>query len=138
VPHRAPTTAGAPRARGPVGYQQWRDLLFLHWPMPAEAVRPLVPAGLDLDLLEGRAYVTLMIPFAIPESRPVGVPPMLGTRFLETNLCTYVRGRGRGTRNLLLLAGGILARRRGRGAAALRVAYFLARMSMRKAGTRVT
>jgi uncharacterized protein YqjF (DUF2071 family) len=77
--------------RRPVGFQQWRDLLFLHWAMPPEAVRPRVPAGLALDLLEGRAWVTL-IPFAIPEARPAGLPRALSTSLLEVNCRTYVRG----------------------------------------------
>jgi uncharacterized protein len=105
--------------------------------MPAEAVRPLVPAGLDLDLLEGRAYVTL-IPFAIPESRPVGVPPMLATRFLETNLRTYVRGADgeRGIYFFSLEASSLVAVAGARLFYGL--PYFLARMSMRRAGTRLT
>jgi uncharacterized protein YqjF (DUF2071 family) len=77
--------------RQPVGFQQWRDLLFLHWAMAPEAVRPLVPAELDLDVRDGRAWVTL-IPFAIPESRPVGLPRALAMGLLEVNVRTYVRG----------------------------------------------
>ncbi len=74
----------------PVGYQRWRNLLFVHWPMPLEALRPLVPRELEIDLFTGQAYVSL-IPFLIDESRPIGVPPALATRLLETNLRTYVR-----------------------------------------------
>ena len=74
----------------PVGYQRWRNLLFLHWPMPLEALRPLVPRELEIDLFTGQAYVSL-IPFLIDESRPIGVPRALATRLLETNLRTYVR-----------------------------------------------
>jgi hypothetical protein len=76
--------------RRPVGHQRWRNLLFLHWPMPLEALRPLVPRELEIDLFTGQAYVSL-IPFLIDESRPVGVPRALATRLLETNLRTYVR-----------------------------------------------
>jgi hypothetical protein len=71
--------------------QRWRDLLFVHWPMPAEQVRPLVPAALALDSHEGRVWITL-IPFLIAESRPSWMPPALASAFLETNLRTYVRG----------------------------------------------
>ena len=74
----------------PVGYQRWRNLLFIHWPVPAAALRPLVPRQLHLDLYEGRAYVSL-IPFFVAESRPRGLPGTLAARFLETNLRTYVR-----------------------------------------------
>jgi len=77
-----------PRA---VGFQRWRELLFLHWPMPPGALRALVPAALELDLFEGTAWVTL-IPFEIVESRPFGFPGALADRFLEVNLRTYVRG----------------------------------------------
>jgi uncharacterized protein YqjF (DUF2071 family) len=63
-----------------VGFQRWREQLFLHWAMPP-GIRPLVPAALELDLFEGAAWVTL-IPFAIVESRPVGFPGVLADRFL--------------------------------------------------------
>lgn len=33
--------------------QSWRDLLFAHWPVPAEAVRALLPAGLAVDTFDG-------------------------------------------------------------------------------------
>ena len=59
--------------------------------MPAERVRPLVPAALTLDPHEGHVWVTL-IPFLIAESRPSWLPPALANAFLETNLRTYVRG----------------------------------------------
>ena len=33
---------------------RWVDLLFAHWPMPVEALRPLVPAMLEIETFEGR------------------------------------------------------------------------------------
>ena len=74
---------------GLAGHQRWRDLLFLHWPVSREALRPLVPDRLEIDSFAGQAYVSL-IPFAITESRAAGAPRVLATRFLETNLRTYV------------------------------------------------
>src|SRR5207237_398182 len=53
--------------------QSWRDLLFLHWPIPPEQLRPLVPPQLELDLYEGTAYVGL-IPFTMRGVRPVWAP----------------------------------------------------------------
>jgi uncharacterized protein YqjF (DUF2071 family) len=76
--------------RVPVGHQKWRDLLFLHQPVPAELLRRLLPPALSIDTFEGQAWVTL-IPFAIQASRPAGAPDRLGMSFLETNLRTYVR-----------------------------------------------
>lgn len=71
--------------------QRWRDLLFVHWPLSAERVRPLVPPALALDPWDGLAWITL-IPFWIAESRPSWMPRRLAQAFLETNLRTYVRG----------------------------------------------
>jgi uncharacterized protein len=75
--------------------QNWRDLLFLHWPFPPEVVRPLVPPQLDLDLFDGDAYIGL-VPFTMTGVRPVGCPPMPGlSSFHEINVRTYVHYRGR-------------------------------------------
>lgn len=72
------------------GRQRWRDLLFLHWPVSPEAVRPAVPAELPLDLWEGRAWVGV-VAFEVREARPPRIPAPLGLDFLETNARTYVR-----------------------------------------------
>src|ERR687886_284283 len=50
----APTRRPDRRA---VMYQTWRHLLFLHWEVPADALRPLIPPGVEVDTFEGRAYV---------------------------------------------------------------------------------
>lgn len=71
--------------------QRWRDLLFVHWPISAALLRPLVPAALELDLFEGTAYVGL-VPFTMTGVRPVGLPAVAGlSNFHETNVRTYVR-----------------------------------------------
>ena len=119
-----------------VGFQRWRELLFLHWPMPPGKLRPRVPSALELDLFEGAAWVTL-IPFAIVESRPLGFPGVLADRFLEANLRTYVRGPGGepGIYFWSLEASSLLAVVGARLLYGL--PYFPARMSMRRAGPRV-
>ena len=61
----------APTASSPLtGFQRWRSLLFVHWAVPAEVLRPLVAPSLDIDTFEGRAFVGL-VAFDIPEMRPV-------------------------------------------------------------------
>jgi len=75
------------------GKQSWRRLLFLHWAVPPEAVRGVVPRELPLDLRDGSAWVTV-IAFDIRSARPPLVPPGLGIDFLETNVRTYVRLAG--------------------------------------------
>lgn len=77
-----------------VGTHRWRSLLFLHWTVPEDVLRPLVPDGLSLDLHDGVAYVGL-VPFVMREIRSKFWPRKLGFNFLETNVRTYVHCNGR-------------------------------------------
>ena len=79
----------------PVMYQKWDHLLFLHWEVPADPLRRLLPTGLELDLFEGRAFVGL-VPFTMRAVRPRRLPsvPWL-SNFHETNVRTYVHCQGR-------------------------------------------
>ncbi len=75
--------------------QRWADLLFLHWPVPAEALRPLIPPELEVDTFGGDAYVGL-VPFTMTGVRPVWSPPVPGlSNFHEINVRTYVHREGR-------------------------------------------
>jgi uncharacterized protein len=83
-----------PEARRPVMHQRWLHLLFLHWPLPPAAVQGLLPAGLEVDTFEGRAWIGL-VPFTIRGVRPPLLPaPPLLSDFHEVNLRTYVRCAG--------------------------------------------
>ncbi len=75
------------------GTQSWRDLLFLHWPMRPEDVRPALPAGLRLHLWDKWAWVGV-VAFSMHAIRPTSWWPGAGMRFLETNVRTYVSHRG--------------------------------------------
>lgn len=76
-------------------WMKWRDLLFLHWAVPPEVLRPLVPPQLEIDLFDGAAYIGL-VPFTMKGVRPVGLPPVRGlSSFHETNVRTYVHRDGR-------------------------------------------
>ena len=84
------------RPRGPVVMrQEWRHLLFLHWEVPAEAIKALLPPGLEVDTHDGRAFIGL-IPFAMHGVRPRFLPslPWL-SNFHETNVRTYVHREGK-------------------------------------------
>ncbi len=75
--------------------QQWHELLFLHWRVPAAVVRALVPHDLELDLFDGDCFVGL-VPFTMRGVRPVWAPPVPGVSdFHETNVRTYVHRDGR-------------------------------------------
>jgi uncharacterized protein YqjF (DUF2071 family) len=83
------------RPRGsPLMFQSWGKLLFMHWPVPVAAIRPLIPSGLTIDTHEGNAWVALT-PFTLWGLRPRFVPelPFL-SRFHELNVRTYVHHRG--------------------------------------------
>jgi len=71
------------------GYQRWRSLLFLHWPVPLDVLRPLVPVGLQIDHYDGVAYVGV-VPFAMEGVRNAWWPKWASMTFLETNVRTYV------------------------------------------------
>lgn len=71
------------------GYQRWRSLLFLHWPVPVETLRALVPGSLEIDQYEGVAYVGV-VPFAMEGVRNAWWPKWASLTFLETNVRTYV------------------------------------------------
>ncbi|MBI5667250.1 MAG: DUF2071 domain-containing protein [Chloroflexi bacterium] len=80
-----------PPPRGPwLMAQSWGDLLFAHWPVSPEALRPLLPPALPLDTFNGQAWIGV-IPFAMDYIRGRGLPPIPLTRAsLELNVRTYV------------------------------------------------
>lgn len=40
-----------PPSGWPIMYQSWGDLLFMHWPVPVDLLRPLIPEPLVIDTL---------------------------------------------------------------------------------------
>jgi uncharacterized protein YqjF (DUF2071 family) len=69
----------------------WRDLLFMHWPVPAEDLRPLIPPAIDLDTFEGTAWLGV-VPFRMTGVRPHYLPAVPGlSDFPELNVRTYVK-----------------------------------------------
>jgi len=74
---------------------RWVDLLFAHWPLPAELLRPLLPPDLEVDTFDGRAYLGI-VPFRMEDVAPRGLPAMPGlSAFPELNVRTYATHRGR-------------------------------------------
>jgi len=85
-----------PISKGPwVMRQVWNDLLFAHWPVPPEVMRPLIPPQLDLDTFEGSAWVGV-VPFHMSGVRLRAFTPVPYTHaFSELNVRTYVTFGGR-------------------------------------------
>ena len=83
-----------PLPRGPwVQHQTWSDMLFAHWPLDPTALRPHVPAPLEVDTFEGQAWVAIT-PYRMRNLRPRGIPVIPGfSHFAELDLRTYVRHR---------------------------------------------
>ena len=89
------------RPDGKVIYKQkWRDLLFMHYPMDPNEMRPHLPEGLDMDLYpdhQGRPSAWVgVVPFRMEGIRPKAGPatPWLSS-FPETNVRTYVHRDGK-------------------------------------------
>lgn len=74
--------------------QSWRHLLFAHWRVPAEQLRPLIPSELELEEADGSAWIGV-VPFLLM-IRPRCLPPVPRVSiFPEINVRTYVRYAGK-------------------------------------------
>jgi hypothetical protein len=76
----------------PVMFQGWHRLTFLHWRYRPEAIRPVLPADVEVDLFDGAAWIGLTA-FTVVGLRAPGLPALPWiSQFPETNVRTYVRG----------------------------------------------
>ncbi|MFB3813592.1 MAG: YqjF family protein [Terriglobales bacterium] len=75
-----------------VQVQAWNHLLFAHWAVDSDYLRPMLPRELPLDIYDGRAWVGVT-PFVVTGLGPRGLPPIPGvSRFCELNVRTYTSG----------------------------------------------
>jgi uncharacterized protein YqjF (DUF2071 family) len=85
------------RARPPgpsLMHQNWGKLLFMHWAIDAELLRPLIPSQLSIDTLDGHAWIGV-VPFTMWGIRASFLPAIPGTSaFHELNVRTYVHFNG--------------------------------------------
>ena len=74
--------------------QNWGKLLFMHWAIDAELLRPLIPAQLSIDTFDGKAWIGV-VPFTMWGICASFLPPIPGTSsFHELNVRTYVHLNG--------------------------------------------
>ncbi|MFL5624434.1 MAG: YqjF family protein [Ktedonobacteraceae bacterium] len=113
--------------------QIWNTLLFAHWPLAPEILRPLVPSVLPLDTFDRQCWVGLT-PFYMTHVRPRGFPPIPRlSQFPEMNVRTYVVVHGiPGVYFFSLDAGNPLAVALAR--ALFHLPYYHAGMSCKRAG----
>lgn len=112
---------------------RWVDLLFAHWPLEVEAIRPLIPSSLEIDTFDGMAWLGI-VPFRMEDTAPRGLPAIPGIgSFSEVNVRTYVRhGDRSGVWFLSLDASSRLAVEGAR--AVFHLPYFHASMAVSKVG----
>ncbi len=80
----------------PLMHQAWGKLLFMHWRIDEQLLRPLIPNGLDIDTFDGSAWIAI-VPFTMWDIRafPPYVPAVPGLRAMhELNVRTYVHLNG--------------------------------------------
>lgn len=122
----------------PLLRMQWKHLLFLHWPVERDVLRPLVPPCFELDICEDAAWIAL-VPFTMRDVSPVFLPriPLRGvTDFHECNVRTYVRhGEERGVYFFSLDAASRLGVWGAR--TFFHLPYFHARMSLERDGDEI-
>ncbi len=72
-------------------HQTWSEVLFIHIEVEAASLEKLLPSKLDLDLFEGKTYVSL-VPFKMENIRPAFIPNLpYFSSMNEFNLRTYVK-----------------------------------------------
>ena len=69
---------------------RWTELVVLNFRVPVEVVARVAPAGTEVDLHEGEAYISI-VGFRFQNTRLFGLPIPGHTRFDEINLRHYVR-----------------------------------------------
>jgi uncharacterized protein YqjF (DUF2071 family) len=84
----APTSSDRPRR--PFLTARWVNVALLSYPVPDEALAPLLPPGLALDRWEGEAFVSL-VAFDFLDTRVGGIAWLGFAAFPEVNLRFYVR-----------------------------------------------
>lgn len=73
--------------------QRWTHLLFLSYPVDPARVQAELPEGLEVDVVDGRAWLSV-VPFFMSHIRFPFTPGFSWVRLRELNLRTYVRYRG--------------------------------------------
>ena len=72
-------------------YQEWNQVLFMHWQVPYEVLVKCVPKNLILDDFNGTYWVSL-VAFTMNQVKPRILPAVSAiSNFHEVNLRTYVK-----------------------------------------------
>lgn len=89
-------------------YQEWNDAVFLHWQVELEDLQKFVPKELEIDLFEGKPWVSL-VAFTMQKIRPKNLPSFKPiSDFDEINIRTYVKSGNKTGVYFLSIEGGKL------------------------------
>ncbi|RIA10992.1 hypothetical protein OE09_2874 [Flavobacteriaceae bacterium MAR_2010_72] len=72
-------------------YQEWNKAVFFHWEIDPNSIRPLIPKELELDVIDGKTWISL-VAF---DMNHIGIRSILKiphtSDFHEINIRTYVK-----------------------------------------------
>jgi uncharacterized protein YqjF (DUF2071 family) len=75
--------------------QSWSNVLFIHWPISAELLRPHIPRSLEIDTFDGTAWMSVVV-FVMEGIYLRGLSALSVTpKFAEINVRTYVHLDGK-------------------------------------------
>lgn len=72
-------------------YQEWNEVIFIHWQIPLKIIESLIPEELSIDLFEGSCFITL-VAYNMNNIRHIYTPaiPYISD-FHQINIRTYVK-----------------------------------------------
>jgi uncharacterized protein YqjF (DUF2071 family) len=72
-------------------FQEWKNVFFLHWKIDANLLRTFVPQPLEIDLIDGFPWISL-VGFNMVNLHPKYLPSIAAiSNFHELNIRTYVK-----------------------------------------------
>lgn len=75
--------------------QTWSNLLFVHWPISSETLRPYIPPSLQIDTFDRHAWLGI-VSFVMEGIYPRGMSSISPSpKFSEVNVRTYVQCNGK-------------------------------------------
>lgn len=75
-------------------YQEWNDVIFLHYKVDLIKLQQFVPKEITVDLFDNEAWISIVV-FRMENVRPRFLPPFKPfSNFEEINIRTYVKHNG--------------------------------------------
>jgi uncharacterized protein YqjF (DUF2071 family) len=69
---------------------RWENLIMINYEVPPDLLVPLVPLGTELDLWNGKAYVSV-VAFLFNKTNVLSIPAIGNRKFPEVNLRMYLK-----------------------------------------------